>query len=295
MLRLNTSTPLPSVKTLKHLATKQGDIDGRAPGDQAARAQTLWDAKMNPKPGKAAFGEVKQLLLGMCVSVELCNYCEHDRAIDIEHVWPKSIFPTRTFQWSNYLLACSACNSRYKGDKFAVFTPALSANVYELKRSQPAPSTDPVFIDPRTEDPMDFFFLDIRDNTFYLIPHPNLTDTRSISKAQYTLTVLQIGQGRALANARRAAFQFFQDRLDRYRRAEIATTWDELEDIALDPHLVNRKVAFAAERQRMLDGLKESILNNLHPTVWREMQRQHPFLNKVKRLFEAVPDALTWV
>jgi hypothetical protein len=31
-----------------------------------------------------------------------------------------------------------------------------------------------------------------------------------------------------------------------------------------------------------------------HPTVWREMQRQHLTVDELRQLFEQAPEALTW-
>jgi uncharacterized protein (TIGR02646 family) len=293
MLKLNISSL--STTTLQHLARQQAIIDGLSPDQQTKRAQTLWDSKSSARSGDAAFTEVKQTLVGMCVSTELCNYCEQNEATDIEHIHPKSFFPERTFQWHNYLLACKTCNTHYKLDQFAVFMPAQSVAAVPLHRGQLPPSTDVAFIDPRVDDPMQYFFLDITGNTFHLITHPVLTDLRAIAKAEATLKVLQLGARAALAHARKAAFLFYQGQLERYQKVQDALTWSDLEQLVQDPHLVDKTNAFDVERHVMLAGLKQSILDHLHPTVWREMQRQYQSLHKTKKLFEDVPDALSWV
>jgi uncharacterized protein (TIGR02646 family) len=299
MLKLNTSSP--GAITLQHLLGQQAIIDVLLPDQRAKRAQALWDSKSSAKSGEAAFTEVKETLIGMCVSTELCNYCEQSEATDIEHIHPKSFFPERTFQWPNYLLACKTCNTHYKLDQFAVFTPAQSATAVPLQRGQPSPSLDAAFIDPRVEDPMQYLFLDIRGKSFQLILHPSLqvsppslTNLRAIAKAEATLEVLQIGKRAALARARKNAFLFYQDQLERYQKVRDATTWSDLEQLAQDPCLVDRTNTFEAEQQEMMAGLKQNITEHSHPTVWREMQRQHQHLLKTKQLFEDVPDALNW-
>ena len=293
MLKLSINSP--GTTSLRYLAKQQAIIDGLTVGQRVSRAQTLWDSKSSSKGGRAAFDEVKQTLIDMCVSTELCNYCEQNEATDIEHICPKSFFPETTFQWPNYLLACKTCNTHYKLDQFAVFMPTRSATAVALQRKQLPPSNDMAFIDPRVEDPMHYLFLDIKGQTFQLIPHPALTDPRAIAKAKCTLDVLQIGERAALARARRDAFQFYQCQLETYQKVRDATTLEDLEQLAQDPHLVNRSNTFEVERQIMMTGLKQSILGHLHPTVWREMQRQYQTLNKTKRLFEAVSDALHWL
>ncbi|MCB2408615.1 hypothetical protein [Hymenobacter lucidus] len=293
MLKLKSSSP--GTTTLQHLASQQAVIDGLKIEEQVTRAQELWKTKSSVKGGKPAFDEVKQALIDLCVSTELCNYCEHNEATDIEHVYPKSFFPERTFQWPNYLLACKTCNTHYKLDKFAVFAPAKSATAVILQRKKLPPSTDAAFIDPRVDDPLYYLLLDITGKTFHLVPHPTLTNPREIAKAQHTLNVLEIGERPALVKARTDAFNFYQGQLEQYKNVMNAATLTDLEDLAQDPHLVDKNNTFAAEQQVMLNGLKQSILSYLHPTVWREMQRQHQSLNKTKRLFAAVPAALTWV
>jgi len=54
-----------------------------------------------------------------------CAYCESKiRTVaygDIEHFFPKSLYPDLTFIWKNLLLACSICNNAtHKGTKFSL-------------------------------------------------------------------------------------------------------------------------------------------------------------------------------
>jgi uncharacterized protein (TIGR02646 family) len=285
MLKLSISSL--SATTLRHLAHKQTAIDSLVVDKRASKAQTLWDSKGKPTngPGAVAFDEVKKTLISMCVSTELCNYCEHNEATDIEHIYPKSFFPERTFQWSNYLLACKTCNTHYKLDKFSVFTST----------QQLPPSSDAAFIDPRVEDPMKYLFLNIKDSSFIFVPHPDLIDPRDIAKAERTLAVLQIGARAALVEARKKAFKFYQERLERYKKVLDATTWGQLEQLVQDPDLVDKSDTFENARKIMLDSIKRSIIEYFHPTVWREMQRQYLHLNKTKILFEDVNEALNWM
>jgi uncharacterized protein (TIGR02646 family) len=67
---------------------------------------------------------------------ERCMYCEDSAGTDIEHFYPKSMYPSRCFRWHNYLLACSHCNSNEKRTQF----PLDSDNA-------------PVLLDPTKDDP----------------------------------------------------------------------------------------------------------------------------------------------
>lgn len=292
MLKLNSDSP--GTTTLQHLAQQQATIDALVVGQRPPMAQTLWDAKSSSTGGRAAFADIKQTLLGMCVGTELCNYCENNVASDVEHIYPKSFFPERAFVWMNYLLACTPCNSRFKLDRFAVFTPALSANATTMQRKKLPTSSDAAFIDPRVEDPMDFLFLDFTGKSFFLQPAATLTDPRDRAKAEHTLSILQIGERASLVEPRKLAFKFFQTRLERYQQVRDASTLDDLERLVEDPDLVDTSKTFDEEQQQMLTGLRQSILRYPHPTVWREMQRQYLSLPKTRKLFEAVPEALGW-
>jgi len=69
-------------------------------------------------------------------------FCEDSRGTDVEHFWPKSVYPTRTFDWLNLLLACAACNQA-KGSGFPLDAQGR-----------------PLLIDPTAEDPWDYLFFD---------------------------------------------------------------------------------------------------------------------------------------
>lgn len=99
--------------------------------DPTAEARRLWGQKSN-KP----FDEIRLTLRAMASGRERCMYCEDSAGTDIEHFWPKSEYPLRAFDWPNYLLACSHCNSNEKRDRFL-----LDGNA------------EPLLIDPTREDP----------------------------------------------------------------------------------------------------------------------------------------------
>jgi len=101
-------------------------------------AKRLWDQK-----AVKAFEEVRRTLESMASGVERCMYCESNEGTDIEHFWPLRRAPCRAFDWNNYLLACSACNSNYKRDRF------------------PRRYGQPLLIDPTNEDddPLDHLVL----------------------------------------------------------------------------------------------------------------------------------------
>jgi len=235
----------------------------------------------------------------MCVDVAVCNYCENNEATDIEHIFPKRLFPDKAFCWDNYLLACSKCNSHHKKDKFAIFYPALSdtllnitpkRNVYTLP-----PTNDSVFINPRTENPLQFMELDLK--TYQFIPRlsPDFISLRDESRADYTITTLGLNTREQLIKARQIAVDAYLRNLKKYVQVKKAITIDELVAIIHEPECVDETQDFAVEQTRLLNAIREAIQQASHPAVWKELVRQRGTLQpQTKRLFEDAPEALLW-
>lgn len=130
------------MRKLKRLGLSQGTqsflelrtktISAKAlPAERVEEAKRLWDLKNNK-----AFKEIRETLCIMASGIERCMYCEDSAGTDIEHFWPKNIYPLQAFRWENYLLACSSCNSNYKRTEFP-----LDA------------SSQPLLINPLEEEP----------------------------------------------------------------------------------------------------------------------------------------------
>ena len=131
----------------------------------------------------------------------------------------------------------------------------------------PPLSGDPALVDPRFEDPLQFLELE-PINTFWFLPKYGLpfADSR---RARYTIDLLKLNR-EALTAARRNTYDDNRARLTEYREIRNAGADD-------------------AELERF----KTRFLCRPHPTVWREMQRQHE-LPDLKGLFRDVPEALAW-
>lgn len=282
------------------MVTQSGTFD-----QQVEKAKARWDSKTNSAPGKAAFGQIKADLLGMCVGVELCNYCENNEATDVEHIFPKSSFPGLAFEWDNYLLACKTCNTTYKNDGFAVFNPAASNTLHELTpklrpRTTP-PTNDSAFINLRdsADDPLRYLWLDIQGRTYGFAEHPALTSARDKAKAAYTLRLLKLNDRPSLLAARKAAFQFFRDRLQHCGEALAAADFDDLarlvKKLEPDHERVDRQKPLAQEKERVLAAIRRDIQTHAHPSVWAEMKRQRAQLPNIDKSFRAAPaEALSW-
>ncbi|MFK7983124.1 MAG: HNH endonuclease [Saprospiraceae bacterium] len=280
--------------TIQLLAIKQSRINALPTFiKQTKKAKTLWNGKKGSNASQTAFTEIKDKLIKMSVGVEICNYCKNNEATDIEHIFPKSWFPNKTFIWENYLLACRTCNTDYKSNRFAIFVPKHSSNILDII-AQP-PNDDSAFINLQTENPLDFFFLNLRRGIFTI--HPNLiNNTQSIAyiKADYTLEMLALNTRDALVNARKSAVKYYLDRLERYTKIKATTTAETLE-IAIDPiEEIIDNVSFNTEKTRFLEAVKQEIKNYAHPTVWEELKRQKENFPGTNHLFQQAPEASDW-
>lgn len=223
-------------------------------------ARRTWSSRSSTKTLRATRDVLREAGPGQ----ERCTWCEDNRAEDIDHVRPKSVFPHRCYDFNNHVGACAGCN-REKGDRAAVVSPdggvrPLPAPVHSGQGYQLA------LIDPRSEEPSRWLTVDLE--TGILAARPRLEPTER-ARARYTIDALGLNQ-RRLPQARRVAVGNYRARLERY-----ISTRDRGAPLAeLEQHRV--------ELTR-LD----------HPTVWDEMRRQanHPLLEGV---FERAPEALNW-
>lgn len=238
--------------------------------EKVAEAKRLFPQKN--KEDNPPFQEVRELLRAMSGATIRCNYCEDSAASEVEHIYPKHFYPEKCFVWENYCYACGPCN-RPKGNNFAVFEAATSLEK-NLKTDIPADSPPPpgqaLLIDPRTEDPLKFLFLDTI-NTFYFTPSPNLSPNDK-RRAEFTIKLLGLNTRTHLVRARKNAFVNFKARLFEYvSKKESGTP---------PASLIDLEVSFRSEQ---------------HQTVWREMIRQRTFHREIDDLLNRAPEALHWL
>ncbi len=267
MLQL-TDTPLPG-NALRWLRSWQSEIDALPDyATRVAEAKRQWSLK-NKKSNKT-FGIVKDTLTRMQGKLRRCAYCEDSLADEVEHIRPKDLYPESVFAWNNYLYVCGSCNVA-KSNNYAVFTG--NGILWEdVKRAVNAPMTppivgDPVLIDPRRENPMDFLILDLR--TFQFEPLAD-SQTRDYARAEYTIQTLTLWR-EPLREARVNAASGFLARLIAYGKAKA------------EHHPVDE-----------LERHKYALLSSQNLTVWREMQRQFQISPRLALHFEATPEALDW-
>jgi uncharacterized protein (TIGR02646 family) len=291
MLRLNSKNL--TIASSNHLAVRQKQInDKQSFEDKAKEAVRLWSGKAS-----AAFDEIKATLKEMCVAVEICVYCENNEATDIEHIYPKKLYPEKAFNWENYVLACGKCNSHHKSDKFKIFPLQNSADGEDVTPPrgtyrQPA-NDDALFLNQRKDNPLDFLELDLLNQRF-IFTEKFPAGTREYHRAKYTIELLGLNTRGALIAARKNAARFYIGRLEKYVGAKNSANFQELKDAVDDFGTIDETANFNSEKARILESIKKDILENSHPTVWKELIRQRANLPKTNRLLNDAPEAVNW-
>lgn len=247
--------------------------------DRVNAASSAWETKTSTKAKLEAFQDIRKTLALMCVGPTRCAYCEDSLADEIEHIKPKSFFPELTFSWSNYLFSCGPCNGP-KGNRYGVVSEGRVAEFVRKKGDPlvPPPAGPAALVDPRTDDPLDFFELDLGGTapdgnfvagTFLFLPretgHAELQ-----ARADFTIDVLGLNR-EIIRVARMNAFGGFRARLREYVAEKLG----------------------GAEPDR-LESLKKDILETPHLSVFAEMRRQKNFLPAIRDLFDDAPEAAVW-
>lgn len=263
MIRI-TCEPI-SANSAHQLAAWQQSVDA-LPTFHERVEQAKTSFKRHNKTRNPVFREVRAKLAAACGDLQRCMYCEDNMAVEIEHHHPKTLYPSRAFDWTNYLYACGSCN-RPKSSKFSVFSSRNSLR--ELIAGVEPPYGEPVLIDPRAEDPLKYLVLDLSE-TFVFVPLADRPGSRDYLRATYTIRILGLNSD-IRQRARRSAHESYRALL----------------------------VAYAVERDdgasaRQLRLRRQALTRMPHSTVWHEMKRQRDLLPKLTHLFGRVPEALGW-
>lgn len=216
------------------------------------------------------FKRIKDNLAEMSCGAIRCHYCEDSNANQVEHIYPKNFYPEKCFTWVNYCYACGPCNQP-KSDKFSIFE-TVSGNEIHLKslaKGTETPNGTALLIDPRTEDPLEYLFLDTV-STFKFTPFSD--DALEKRRAEYTIDLLGLNKRSHLVRARQTAFSNFKSRLYTY---------------------VNKKESH--EDKDLLLALIESLKSEHHQTVWKELIRQRTLHKEIDDLLNRAPEALEWI
>jgi uncharacterized protein (TIGR02646 family) len=259
------TTPCPANAQAK-LVTLQAGINALGNfSERVILAQKYWDNRT----GNIAFQSIKSELEALRPGL-FCCYCETDRASAIEHIWPKSHYPERTFIWENYLYACSKCNSEYKKARWAIFCMTTGADYWEENHwsGTPPPNGEHVFLDLRQEDPQNLIRLNFE--TFKFVPLTQKLDERTKVRVDYTINQILHLNIDGLPDTREQAYEGYLGKLQKY--------------VKLSP----------TERQLQEAQKAKTFQNVPQKTVWREMQKWHTRIPELDALFAQAPEALSW-
>lgn len=268
----------PDAATLATLAGYQNTVDQAGTFNQKSAAAKKEFSARNKKTN-AAFIEVKKALTKMCSGARRCCYCEDSVGDEVEHIYPKTLYPEHCFSWDNYLYACGNCNGP-KNDKFAVFRQD-NGKYEEVNPAHNQPAQQPpvgtaVLINPRIEDAMQYCMLDLTTTFDFVIRAP--VGSEEYQRAHYTINeVLRLNQREFLREAREESYGDYKTRLH---------------------HYVTKRDGGATVAQ--LDRMIEQLQKKQHPSVWKEAQRYHRMGLLAKTdsdfndYFLAAPEALSW-
>jgi uncharacterized protein (TIGR02646 family) len=249
-----------SAASSRFLKSRQDSVNSYVTkSEQYAEAKRLFSLK-----GNKCFQEIRLLLGQASPPADACVYCERDRRRDIEHVKPQRHYPSAAFDWENYILSCVYCNQNLKKDRFGVVNPQgllIEFDRFSLPLDQIPPDGIPALINPRIENPFDFFILDIE--TCWLDISAN--DPIGIVRAEFTRSLFDLNND-VFLSLRRAAKIAFINYLEIYREK------------VLEGDLITA-ARVAAE-----------IYNLPHPTVLAEIKRQRQELTFPENPYVVTPE-----
>jgi len=166
-MRRVTREPLPA-DVAHYLERRQQKADvERVAG--TLNVETTWKGARQTKK----LGSVKERLKQMAGGRARCMYCSDSAGTDIEHFWPKSVYPERMFLWLNMLLCCTGCGRDCKGSQFP------------MEKGQPA------LLDPSAED--FWLFLDFSPSTGILFARMD-RQGRTTVKGEETVRVFRFAK-----------------------------------------------------------------------------------------------------
>lgn len=124
----------------------------------ANTSRTLAKRQRTRKPDQESLKKVKadhEILQRLAFSSGgVCHYCERDTLSEVDHFYPKSLYPDQRFSWTNFVGSCSICNKK-KGTKF------------------PEDQKGALFLNPFEDDPLEFFHFSPTSGK--LVPQSNLS------------------------------------------------------------------------------------------------------------------------
>jgi uncharacterized protein (TIGR02646 family) len=282
---------------INFLNNQQNTIDC-LPGyeDRVRHSKILWQNKKKSNARKSVFKSIEKELQNIAVGRDsYCNYCEANIGSNIEHIYPRGLYPCKTFDWENFLWACNQCNGRHKVAQFQIFESPQSSQIINLIKDYsftPPLNDDAVFINPRADNPMDYLRLNLDTAVFEIISED--VHSRQFKRSDYTLKVLKLNLRTGLLNDRIKAIGKYKSLFNRFLNAKKSISLTELNTCIADVDFKIGNHSFDEEKNRLCLFLKDEILSKNHQTVWKEMQKQYFGNSILKDMFSQYPQALNW-
>lgn len=245
---------------------------------RSALAKDRWAKRANTVRHDEAFTEIKAVLSAMTFGSVRCAYCEDSAVDEIEHIAPKTVFPSRVFDWTNYCYVCGPCNGP-KSNRHAVIDPAGHWLKLRLRDLMAEPSEPAALLDPRIDDYKQYLEIDIGGVTpggQQLQPTSHFKVLRGIppasaARGDWTIEVLRLNR-EVVRFARETALQAYRACLREYA----------------DDKLLGKPLTH-------LEALKHGIMRMPHPAVFNELIRQASTQPKIAAVIAIAPEVAGWI
>ncbi|WP_406478360.1 HNH endonuclease [Streptomyces platensis] len=158
---------LPTELEASLLALTQ-EMAGTPVLERGDHTERMWK---RPSVRRDVYAPAFKALEAMAAGEDCCMYCGNHLADTVDHFVPKSRCALRTFYWPNLLLACSTCNTRFKGNKHRSdgFVGSL-------------------LIDPTSEDPFEHLDLGLASGVYRAV--------EGSPKGKWTIEVCGLNDGK---------------------------------------------------------------------------------------------------
>lgn len=235
-----------SPRTVHRLNREQERADvQRAAG--ALQIEAEWKRARRNKP----LQEVARILQIMAGPRERCMYCGDSHGTDIEHFWPKALYPERMFRWPNMLLCCTECG-RIKGVKF------------------PLVDGMPALIDPSSDNPWEY--LDFDPQTGNVVARYDPEREQFTLKGEQTVEVLELDRREAMARGYMRSFRQIKRKIE-----------EALKQPSPDPDALFHELSEADDHGLLgwcFDGLGRRVspftdFRHRHPVVWMACEQAY--------------------
>lgn len=159
----------------------QSYLDRQQARTTAQNVEKTWKSARQTR----SMNTVMKTLQSMMGLRERCMYCVDSHGCDIEHFWPKSPYPEKSFQWTNMLLCCTECG-RLKGDRF------------------PLAESEPLLVNPAEENP--WLYLDFDPDTGNVTARYDVASDSFSSKGDATVRILRLNRRESLSEGNRRTY-----------------------------------------------------------------------------------------